>query len=974
MASEIRTGIKLTGDASGMNAAFVSGEKAVQKLNNEVDAASKHTRRLDGDMGSLAGGIGKVAAAVGGWQLGRVIIGAADDMTVLQSRLKLVTRGSNELAYVQERLYGIAQQNRVNFGDLGATYAQIARSAGDLGISQERLLGVTQTIGQTMAISGGSAQSMNAALVQLSQGLASGTLRGEELNSIMEQTPRLAQAIAQGMGVSLGQLRALGQDGKLTAQTVIEALEKSAPAIRREFDQVTPTISGSFVALKNSGALFVSQMDKATGSSAALSKGLASVAAKVSELARGIESSKSSINLIASGATWAIGLGSAAVALGRVALGVRAIGLALAAHPAIAALMLGGAAVGAWVQWGENKRNSLEGMKNQLKVLEKSVRERSIYEERTPENNAAFDKVVQKRLQAIEQLRAAIRTAEDTSAPGRRDFNSFERQQEDSQQSALMFPGAKPIDEVKKYAQLGVDIQREAYDKSVEIAKAYQNRIALATNDDERVSLTKEMNARLVQVDKDAKRELEALGKQGSDAAKARATEARQLGEAQLGEIKARMELTSSLERQDLAQRQRSNEQFYRLGLVDVDQYYERKAALASEDLDITARLLNAELAQAKALSASAANAQDKARAQARVLNLEKELVDIATQRQAVQAEPGNEADARRRERDNQLRQEVGADRVKNTQDAYAEMMRMDAEMRRIQTAGIRDPQARARAELEAELQLHRERLALIVNDNTREEAIDKFNDYAVAKQFELNERLKPAWQQMLDDWKDTSRLMRDAYNDTMESMLRGGEEEFVRSGGNLVSVASNMVTQLQQQLLRLIYKKYISGFVESLGGTFLDAILGSFGGAGAASANSSSAYSLTGGSGSSGLGLQMRAGGGSYGPGLVLRGENGPELSYENTGGYVFNSAETRQMLGGGSGGVGNLTITLVNQSGTALQATSQKATTGADGSMQVEVMVEAIASALGDQVANRSGPLSRGIESGYGLRPVTG
>jgi tape measure domain-containing protein len=972
MASEIRTGIKLTGDASGMNAAFVSGEKAVKRLNSEVDNATRNTKRLDGGMDDLSAGVRKVAAAIGAWQLGRVIIGAADDMTILQSRLKLVTNGSTELAYVQERLYGIAQQNRVNFGDLGATYAQIARSAGDLGISQDRLLRVTESIGQTMAISGGSAQSMNAALVQLSQGLASGTLRGEELNSIMEQTPRLAQAIAQGMGVSLGQLRALGQDGKLTAQTVIEALEKAAPAIRREFEQVTPTISGSFVALKNSGGLFVAQMDKATGASASLAKGLASVSSAVTDLARGIESNKGSINVIASGATWAVGLGAAALSLGRVAVGIRAIGIAIASHPAIAAVMLGGAAVGAWVQWGENKRNSLEGMKTQLKVLEKSVRERSIYEERTPASNAAFDKVVEERKRAIEQLRAAIRTAEDSTSAGRREFNSFERSQEGSQQSTLMFPGAKPIDEVKKYAQLGVDIQREAYDKSVEIAKAYQNRIALATNDDERVSLTKEMNARLIAVDKDARRELDALGKQGSEAAKTRATEARQLGEAQLGEIKARMDLTSSLERQDLSQRQRSNEQFYRLGLVDVDQYYQRKAALASEDLDITARLVNAELAQARALAASAASAEDKARAQARVINLEKQLVDIATQRQAVLAEPGNEADARRAERDNALRQEVGADRMKNTREAYAEMMRMDAEMRRIQTAGIRDPQARARAELEAELQLHRERIALIVNDNTREDATAKFNEYVIAKQLELNERLKPAWQQMLDDWKDTSRLMRDAYNDTMESMLKGGEEEFVRSGGNLLAVASNMVTQLQNQLLRLVYKKYIAGFVESLGGTFLDGIMGIFGGAGAASSSASSAYSLTGSSGGSGLGLQARAGGGSYGPGMVLRGEHGPELSFENTGGYVFNSTETSKLLGNG-GGVSSVVVTLVNASGTPIQATSQKTTTGADGSMQVEVMLEAVSAALGDQVANRSGPLSRGLEAGYGLRPVT-
>jgi tape measure domain-containing protein len=71
---------------------------------------------------------------------------------------------------------------------------------------------------------------MGAALTQLSQGLASGTLRGEELNSVMEQTPRLAQALAQGMGVSIGQLRAMGAEGRITSLAVIEATAASVPA------------------------------------------------------------------------------------------------------------------------------------------------------------------------------------------------------------------------------------------------------------------------------------------------------------------------------------------------------------------------------------------------------------------------------------------------------------------------------------------------------------------------------------------------------------------------------------------------------------------------------------------------------------------------------------------------------------------------------------------------------------------------
>lgn len=270
MAQEIRTGIRLTGDASGMKAAFVAGKNAVADLNKEVGQTGVQTQRLDGALegvGRTARGLAVVAIAM---QMAQSFGRAADEMTILQSRLKLVTSSASELAYVQERLFAIAQAGRVNFSELGATYAQITRAADELGISQDRMLGITETISQAMTIGGGSAQAMNAALVQLSQGLASGTLRGEELNSVMEQTPRLAQAIADGLGVPRGQLRALAEDGKLTSEAVILALERAAASVRNEFVQAATTIGGALTVAKNSSSFFVAEMDRATGSSSAL--------------------------------------------------------------------------------------------------------------------------------------------------------------------------------------------------------------------------------------------------------------------------------------------------------------------------------------------------------------------------------------------------------------------------------------------------------------------------------------------------------------------------------------------------------------------------------------------------------------------------------------------------------------------------------------------------------------------------------
>lgn len=964
MAQEIRTGIKLTGDASGMTAAFKSGERAVGDLDDKVSKTGKATRGLTTDMGGLASGITKVAAAVGGWQLGGAVIGAADDMTVLQSRLKLVTDSASQQAFVQQRLFEIAQDARIGFGALALQYAQTARSSEELQVSQTRLLAVNQTIAQAMAIGGGEASAMNAAMTQLSQGLASGTLRGEELNSILEQTPRLAKAIAQGMGISIGQLRAYGQEGKLTALSVIEALEKSAQSVQREFAVMTPTVSGSFQTLKNSGALFVAEMDKATGASAKLATGLTATAKAVAELGGDLNQHKDTIAVLANGAAWAVGLGAAALGLGKVALGVRAIGVALAAHPAIAAIMLGGAVVGAWSQWGDNKRSSLEGMKAQLADMEKNVNLRGIYDDRSAAGNARFAQEVEKRKQAIATLRAAIDDAEGTSR-NRRTFLEFERGQEASTASTLMFPGAKPIDEVKKHAQLAVDIQRDAYDKSVDIAKAYQNRIAQATSEDDRVALTKEMNARLVAVDRDAKNELAALAKQGTQAASQAANDARQLAEAQADESKARQELSAAFERQNLADRERNVEQFYRLGLISAEEYGQRKAELATEEIDISTRLLGAELAQAKALASTAKSAEDKARAQAKVLGIERQLVDLQTQRQAAVAQPGLDADAARADREAQDRSSADAERVRRRNAAYADIARMEAETQRLNAGQIRDPRARAQALLDAELQVQRQRIALIVNDNTREEATERFNEFAIAKQLELNERMKPAWQQMLDDWKDTSRLMRETYDETMTNMLRDGEQAFVSSGGNILSVGKSLVDQLEAQLLRLVYRRYMASAVNSLGNSFLGALEGIFGGGSMGPQNtgfSDAGFSEF---------IAPRASGGSYGPGLVLTGEHGPELSWQNSSGYVFNASETRQMLAGG-GGTQAVTVKLINESGTQLQATQGQATQGSDGGLQVEVLLRAMKAEIGNDLANRSGDVARGLESGYGIRPA--
>lgn len=262
-------GVKLTGDGQDL-------EKALQKAGKQVSDFGDSTARM---LKSLGG------AYIGG-NVVQNIIEASDSMVIMNNRLKLSTGSSLFAGQAMESLFLIAQQSKVGFVELGNTFASVSRAGQDLGISQQRMLNVTQAIGQAMAISGGSTESMQAALVQLGQGLSSGVLRGEELNSVMEQSPRLAKAMADGLGVPLGELRKLGKEGKLTAEQVITALEKSAPQLAREIGDATVTVRQSFTVLGNAALKFVGDANAATGATQVLANGLLSVADGITTISK----------------------------------------------------------------------------------------------------------------------------------------------------------------------------------------------------------------------------------------------------------------------------------------------------------------------------------------------------------------------------------------------------------------------------------------------------------------------------------------------------------------------------------------------------------------------------------------------------------------------------------------------------------------------------------------------------------------
>lgn len=252
-ARNIRADLELARAKRVVAAARASGEiSARQELASLRELERAHGRALSsGD--SLARGIGRInlafhagtaliAGFVGSLAI-RKFIEFTDTMQRTENRLRVVVESTAELTKVQNELFASSQRSFTLFESGVEIYEKFRRSTKDLGVESERLLAVTETVQKSVALSGTTALAANAAIVQFGQGLAADSLRGQELNSVMEQMPRLARALAQGLGVSIGDLRQLANDGLLDTQKVLDALERSAASVEREFAKISPTVA-----------------------------------------------------------------------------------------------------------------------------------------------------------------------------------------------------------------------------------------------------------------------------------------------------------------------------------------------------------------------------------------------------------------------------------------------------------------------------------------------------------------------------------------------------------------------------------------------------------------------------------------------------------------------------------------------------------------------------------------------------------
>lgn len=284
--SEVGTASTRAADMTSKGMATVgnASERAKQKtesafsgMESKARGANEELHKMDSTLTGLKNKfVGALAFLGVTLSLGN-IIRMVDEWKVVNGQVALTTKNQQESLMVQKELYRMAIDTRQAYASTATLYASVARNSSELGKSAEDVLGFTEDVSRAMMIGGGSAASQQAALIQLGQALGSGVLRGDELNSIMEQAPRLAKAIAEGMGTTIGQLRVLGKEGKLTAIDVFDAIRKSSEKLKREMGKIPWTVNQAGVRVSNALGNLFSKLEKKTGIVSSIAKGFASI-------------------------------------------------------------------------------------------------------------------------------------------------------------------------------------------------------------------------------------------------------------------------------------------------------------------------------------------------------------------------------------------------------------------------------------------------------------------------------------------------------------------------------------------------------------------------------------------------------------------------------------------------------------------------------------------------------------------------
>ena len=242
--------IRLRADIARLQADMTQARRTVTETQDKINAAANAMKT------ALAGiGIGAGLAE---------IIKMADEYAKFTAQLRLASTSVADYAASYEAVKRIAKTSQQDLASTGVLYARIANGTRELGTTQKQVAAITETVNLALRVSGATATESASAQLQLSQAFASGTLRGEEFNAVNEAAPRLMKALADGMGLPVGALKAMAGEGQITSNIMATVLPKALESLREESKNIQ-TISGAFTVLKNEMLEFFGMQAQANG-------------------------------------------------------------------------------------------------------------------------------------------------------------------------------------------------------------------------------------------------------------------------------------------------------------------------------------------------------------------------------------------------------------------------------------------------------------------------------------------------------------------------------------------------------------------------------------------------------------------------------------------------------------------------------------------------------------------------------------
>lgn len=237
------------------------GAKSAQDFAKAANEAKESTNRMEGQLKSTTGYFtlfGRIVAISLLSKATKEIISLADAFTNLQNKIRVVIPDQDSLNVITGELVRVANESRTSIGDVATVFSRTSRSVEALGKSQAETLVFTETLQKAIQVGGSTAVEASNAAIQLSQGLASGALKGDELRSVLEQLPVVAQLIADKFGVGVGALRKMGELGKLTAEQIFDGISEASDRVQEKFSHMNITFEQAWERFNNA-ALVASQ-------------------------------------------------------------------------------------------------------------------------------------------------------------------------------------------------------------------------------------------------------------------------------------------------------------------------------------------------------------------------------------------------------------------------------------------------------------------------------------------------------------------------------------------------------------------------------------------------------------------------------------------------------------------------------------------------------------------------------------------